>query len=113
MKHATHAPASSPVVGHGVWDSMSAVICWVRSCINLKKCKNTNVCIDTHMHTPTHTKWSRPKDRRTDRHMARPPNEQEQNTSSQFSLKVNWLSWEKGKKRKKEAERMTEGKARK
>lgn len=37
------APASSPVVGCGVWDSVSAVISWVWSCVNLRAQK-------THIH---------------------------------------------------------------
>ena len=50
VKHAPHAPASSPVVGHGVWDSMSAVIGWVRSCINLMVCKYIHTNVKGHIH---------------------------------------------------------------
>lgn len=98
-------PASSPVVGGGVWDNMSAVIRRVRSCINLKECKHIHTDAYTHRYNNTHQAVK--ANRQTD--MARPPNEQEQNTSAQFTLKVNWLWWEWREKKEERGVHTEEG----
>jgi len=66
---AQRAPrASSPVVGHGVWDGMRAFIGWVRSRIHLEVWKPKH---NTHTHTQGVVKAKRQTDIWPD-----PPNEQ-------------------------------------